>query len=234
MGRAKNTLNPSDVSSIPVKLRYNHVYDSVCLEEEQIAVKLGINITYSDSLSSQSLDEMNNYRMIRQVYYQQAITGSVLNSASFWDPFWVSTAAVGTYDSTYYNFPTEEDSAILIVAIPSSKFGEQVGRKSFSISSSKYDIGDDGNGNLFDYSNEALDLLATEDNLIYETEDSSEIILENQVGFYNGLIHVGNIFYAQGIAVITNQNYVPNYNYLSTENQYIYETENNFDVILEN
>lgn len=199
MGRAKNTLKRADVSSTPVKLRYLNTLDKACLEGTGISVKLGENIPYSVNMSSSSLELMTNYRMIRQVYYQQAISASVLNSASFWDPFWVSTAASGSNDTTDYYFPTEENASILILAIPSALFGEQVERTSFSLRSSDFYIYDDGDGNLVDSDG----------------------------------IHVGNIFYAQGIAIITNEDYVLPYDYLATEDGYVYETENDLDVILE-
>lgn len=63
------------------------------------------------------------------------------------------------------------------------------------LSSSVYDIRDDGNGNLRDFKN------------------SGE--------------HVGNVFYAQGIAVITNDEYAtPDCNRLNTEDYYDIQTQN--------
>lgn len=180
MGRAKNTLKGSEVSSTPIKLRYSVTYASNSLDEYGIAIVTGSNIPYSVNMSPEEMESMNNYRMIRQLYYQQAITGS-LGTSSFWDPFWVSTAASGTYDATRYDFPTEITSSILICAIPSSQFGEQISRKSFALASTpsstnQFMLVDDGNGNILD----TLD----------------------------GNVKVGNIFYAQGIAVITNRDYI--------------------------
>lgn len=178
MGRAKNTLNRSEVSSTPIKLSYSVTYESSSLTNYGITVKSGSNVPYSVNMSPGEMEVMNNYRTIRQLYYQQSITGSI-GSASFWDPVWQSTAASGTSDATYYNFPTQLTGSILIFAIPSSQFGEQISRKSFIISSSgvgsQYMIMDDGNGNLVDS--------------------------------LQGNVKVGNLFYAQGIAVITNQEY---------------------------
>lgn len=179
MGRAKNTLKKSEVSSTPIKLRYSVTYASNSLEDYGITVNTGVNVPYEVSMTPGQMEGMNNYRMIRQVYYQQEISGS-LGTASFWDPMWQSTAASGTYDATYYDFPINYSGSILIFAIPSSQFGEQISRKSFVLAStgvgSQYLIEDDGNGNLVDR-------------------------LDNDN-------RVGNVFYAQGIAVITNQDYV--------------------------
>jgi hypothetical protein len=125
---------------------------------------------------------MVNYRVIRQLYYENYITGSNLNSASFWDPMWQSTAASGSFDDEYRYFPTGSSfnsSSISFVAIPSIQFGQQISRTTFKIASTDnttYKIVDDGNGNLKDV--------------------------------FNGSVHVGNIFYAQGIATFTNNDYV--------------------------
>lgn len=180
MGRAKNTLKGSEVSSTPIKLRYSVTYASNSLQDYGISIVTGSNISYSVNMSSEEMDSMNNYRVVRQLYYQQAISSS-LNSASFWDPVWQSTAASGTYDATYYSFPTELTGSVLIIAIPSSQFGEQISRKSFSLSSTpssqnQFNLIDDGNANIID----TLD----------------------------GNVKVGNLFYAQGIAVITNRDYI--------------------------
>lgn len=201
MGRAKNTIKTSEVSSTPVKFRYSVTYPSASLVDFGITVYTGSNIPYSVDMTQNKMESMNNYRVVRQLYYQQPISGSLLGSSSFWDPWWVSTAASGTYDATAYNFPTGSGQKILIFTIPSSQFGEQVARKTFYISSSGYRIADDGNGNLVD--------LASSNR------------------------RVGNIFYAQGIAVITDQNYITEDQYLNTEDSRIYETENNSQIILE-
>ena len=182
MGRAKNTLNAADVSSTPIKFRYTATYSSASFLDYGITAASGSNIPYSVTMSSDQMDSMNKYRMIKQFYYQQAVSGSALNSSSFWEPFWVSTAASGTLDSTDYTFPTASYDKIVIFAIPSNAFGEQVARKSFRLTTtgvgSQFDIVDDGNGNLFD----------------------------SYAGSNN--VHVGNIFYGQGIAVITNSDYI--------------------------
>mgnify|MGYP006275149241 CR=1 FL=1 len=181
MGTAKNTLDLADVSSTPIKLRYSATYASNSLAAHGITTSSAQNLSYTASMMpSDKIALMNNYRMIRQMYYQQYITGSLLGSASFWDPSWISTAASGTYDATDYTFPTGSGAKIIVFAIPSAKFGEQITRKSFAIRSlglgSQFNIVDDGNGNL-------VDSLANDH-------------------------HVGNIFYAQGIAVITNNDYI--------------------------
>lgn len=190
MGRAKNTLSTAEVSSTPIKVRYSATYASNSLADYGITVTRGTNYTYNVSMDSASFAEMTTYRGIKQLYYQYAIIGSGLNSASAFVPTWQSTAASGTYDANYYDFPTQLTGSFLVFAVPSRQFGEQIGRKTFSIASTgsgtQFKIVDDGNGNL-------IDSLASN-------------------------TFVGNIFYAQGVAVITNPGYTtPGDEYLVTE-----------------
>lgn len=188
MGRAKNSLTRESVSSTPVKFRYRAAYESSSLSNYGITVNTGKNYEYTVGMSQQSMQEMNVYRLVKQLYYQVSITSS-LGSSSFFDPMWQSTAASGSGVETVYRFPTEATSSIIVLCVPSSQFGENFARQSFVLSSSAYYIQDDGNGNLKDYKN------------------SGE--------------HVGNIFYAQGIAVITNEDYAAqDCNRLNTQNYY--------------
>lgn len=203
MGRAKNTLNAADVSSTPIKVKYAASYPSSSIADYGITVRSGSNIPYSVNMSASQMETMNNYRVIKQLYYQTYLTGSVTNSASFFDPMWQSTAASGSGDAMVYYFPTGSDDIIAIFTIPSSQFGEQISRNTFIISASdsSYYIKDDGNGNLIDTQN------------------------------FN--VYVGNIFYAQGIVVVTNQDYTVPANYLATQIYNVYETQNDIDVTLE-
>jgi len=190
MGRAKNTLNAADVSSTPIKVRYSVTYPSSSFSNYGITLRSGSNIPYSVAMSPAQIETMNNYRVIKQLYYQNYLTGSLLNTASAWDPDWVSTAASGSGDETIYYLPTGSSEEILIFTIPSTQFGEQISRNSFALSASdaSYMIVDDGNGNL-------IDLLSSNSK-------------------------VGNLFYAQGIGVITNQSYAFSnqyYLYLTSE-----------------
>lgn len=178
MGRAKNTIKESDISSTPIKVKYSVTYASQSLVDYGITTNIGVNIPYSASMSAENMQKMNNYRAVRQLYYQQSISGQMMNSASYWDPMWQSTAASGTLNATTYHFPTQSNATVLIFAIPSSQFGEQVSRKSIVIEATggnPYKLVDDSNGNVLDAS----------DNNTF----------------------VGNIFYSQGVIVITNPDY---------------------------
>lgn len=200
MGRAINSLTRESVSSTPIKFRYAATYESASFLDYGITVNTGRNYGYVVGMSSQSMQEMNVYRLVKQLYYQVSITGS-LGSASFFDPMWQSTAASASGVETVYKFPTNDSSSILVLCVPSSQFGENFGRTTFVLSSSAYYIKDDGNGNLRDYKN------------------SGE--------------HVGNLFYAQGIAVITNEDYaVLDCNLLNTQDYYDIQTQNYYDICI--
>ena len=182
MSRAKNTIKQSDISSTPIKVKYSATYTSQSLLSYGITTNRGQNITPSASMFSTYKTRMVNYRTIRQLYYENYITGSELNSASYWDPMWQSSASSGSFDEEYRYFPTSSlfgTSSISFIAIPTIQFGEQISRNGFILKSTDnttFNIVDDGNGNLIDT--------------------------------LNSSIHIGNLFYAQGIAVITNNDYI--------------------------
>jgi hypothetical protein len=180
VGRAKNTIKQSDVSSTPIKVKYSVTYTSQSLGNYGINADVAVNYPYTTNMTSANLQSMAKYKTIKQLYYQQYVSGSSIGSASFFIPAWQSTAASGTFDDTVLTFPTGSGDSIAVVAIPSIQFGEQVSRKTFAIKSSgagtPFNLVDDGNGNLIDAANSS--------------------------------VHVGNLFYAQGIAVITNSDYI--------------------------
>lgn len=171
MSLCKNTILKSDVTSHPVKLKYSQAIS--CGGELGVDFSVGVNgpVTSTGSIAYETLV----YRGIRQLYYMNYISGSLLQSGSAWDPFWQSTAASGTFEYDNRSFPTASNSEILVLTIPKTVFGERISADSFNFSNQACSIVDDGNGNLIDSQNEN--------------------------------VHVGNILYAQGVVIITNQDY---------------------------
>jgi len=145
MSRGQNTIKRSEISTTPILLKYSTSYPSASFTSKGITVNRGVNSTYASS-GVTSL----NYALVKQLYYQEYITGSVLFSSSFWNSSPQSTAASGTLDLDYRYFPTESNSQITVVAIPRTVFGEQIARRSLLINSDTYTLIDDGNGNLID------------------------------------------------------------------------------------
>jgi hypothetical protein len=177
MGRASNTLKGSDVTTTPIRLKYSQSYSSNTMDNYGISVYHGTN-TPVDA-DGNFTQEFLNYASARQLYYKSYISGSILGSGSGYNDNLQSTAASGTFDDDFREFPTVVSSSIATLSIPMSAFGERMARGSFNITFNNYGyhLIDDGNGNIIDIDN------------------SNE--------------HVGNILYAQGMVVITNPTYVP-------------------------
>ena len=96
MSLAKNTIRFSDITTTPIKLKYSSSFASSSLASYGITTNRGTN-TYV-STSGSYTPRILNYKSIRQLYYQNYLTGSVEQSSSFWDPQWQSTAASGSED----------------------------------------------------------------------------------------------------------------------------------------
>jgi hypothetical protein len=149
MGRSLNTLKGSDVTVTPIKLKYSNTIPSASLGSSNITLTVASNQSFDYNNPSYG-DNFLLYRSVQGMYYKNYITGSLLGSASAYEWYPQSTAASGTFDNDFRYFPTASDAQVLVISIPRAKYGENVARASFSISSSTYNIVDDGNGNLVD------------------------------------------------------------------------------------
>ena len=172
----------------------------------------GSNITFS-------INETKNngqygsliYNTINHLFYQSYTgslnTGSIMfnintyESASQQRP----TASYFDYNSNpllIKQFPSGAGGRIGVLSINQDLYGTKILPNSFQISASSpsgygYIIKDDGYGNLYDIAqslNRSIDLG-------YITLDYFD---DGIIGSTSGIFFVGNIFYAQGIAVITN------------------------------
>jgi hypothetical protein len=148
MGLSKNTLDRSDISTYPIKLKYSASYASSSAINYGITVNRGINGSF-DNDGHQFLV----YKLAQQLYYNSYITGSLLNTASAWNDDLQSTAASGTFDNDFRYFPTSIDDQISVMAMPRTVFGENISRKSLRIVGATYNLIDDGNGNVIDTNN---------------------------------------------------------------------------------
>lgn len=196
MSRASNSLKVSDVLTTPIKLKYSASYESSSFEANGIQVLKGYNgpITITGSVPQTTL----NYRSVQHLYYSNYLTGSYPVSASSADNYLQSTAASGSDDADVRYFPTQSNAEITIFSIPVELFGQQISRQSFILSSSQYIIADDGNGNLREID-----------------PQYAPYILDNYFNpnnyFATGALvygaYIGNIFYRQGIAILTDPAY---------------------------
>ena len=89
-------------------------------------------------------------------------------------------------------------SEIRVLSINQDIYGSKILPHYFRISSSLYNIVDDGNGNLFDIAGYEDDYVDLDYILQAYFDDATPNV---------GIIHIGNIFYAHGIVVITNPDY---------------------------
>lgn len=196
MSRASNSLKISDVLSTAIKLKYSASFYSSSLSDNGITVLRGVNgpVTTTGSVPQTTI----NYRAVRHLYYSNYLTGSFPVSSSAADNWLQSTAASGTLEADQRIFPTGSGEEVRVLSIPRSVFGEKISRGTFLMSSSLYLLVDDGNGNIKDV--DPFNAVYLQ-NLYYSSpDDYYEFVAQN-----GG--HVGNILYAQGIIIITNQNY---------------------------
>jgi len=161
MSRSSNSLRTSDVITTPIKLKYSASYSSADLCNSGISVLDGVNgvVTITGSIPQETL----NYLSIRHLYYSNFLTGSYLTTTSSLDNSLQSTAASGTLDADNRLFPTQSGAGIRIISIPVSVYGQQISRNSFQVTSSAYNIVDDGNGNLIDLNSGSINV----GNIIY-------------------------------------------------------------------
>jgi hypothetical protein len=201
MRASKNTIYASDVTTLPIKVKYTSSYDCENIGDYGITLRHGINdiINTYTKIDQETID----YRTIRHLYYSNYISGSFPTTASAYDNWMQSTAASGTIEADQRYFPTASDAQIKIFSIPRTAFGEKISPKSFYLNlSGSYNIFDDGNGNLKDTGTGSLSNYIK--SLYYQSPDK---YYESRLEF-PALTHVGNILYSQGVIIITNPDYM--------------------------
>lgn len=168
MAISKNIIDRSDINTQPINIKYPvQNYGGYIVAD-------GVNryTVFTSSLDPESL----LYRSIKQLYYNEYLTGSLLNSASGWDGSWQSTAAQGTLDADYRYFPTDPLAQISVIQIGKEAYGENIAKRSLALSVNGSACEDDGNGNI----------------VIAGTTS-----------------RIGNVFYSQGMIVITDPAFQP-------------------------
>jgi len=149
------------------------------------------------------------YSSINHLFYQ-SYSGSLLNTGSLMfdvDTYQSAsqqrpTASYFNYNTNPYlikNLPSSSNATIQVVNINQDIFGSKILPYSFQISSSTVQVIDDGYGNLFDVAGSGFYI----DKDYFD--DINYISGSYFVDNVESLTHVGNIFYAHGITIITNQ-----------------------------
>lgn len=196
MSISTNSLKASDVTVTPIKLKYSSSYDSSSINEYGIKVYIGVNEPIGSEVGYS--EEAMVYLSAKHLYYSNYVSSSFPTTASSYDNWLQSTSALGTIEADNRYFPTGSYEMIQVLSIPRQVFGERISRRSFRLQSSTYNLVDDGNGNIWDIAGVPGYLLA----LYFESPDE---YFQTLTEYSN---RVGNIFYAQGMVVITNQDYI--------------------------
>ena len=159
----------------------------------------------TDSITEGEYDRLV-YDQINHLFYQ-SYSGSLLNT-SLANSLYYESASQQRPTKLYFNynedealiknFPSASEENIKVFSIDQSIFGSQILPYNFIISSSDYLIADDGRGNLYDV-NPAFELDDYVLEFYVDNNYFTDVIPDS--------VFIGNIYYSQGLAIITNQSY---------------------------
>jgi len=174
------------------------------------------HLYYQNYVTKSSLDQETESE---DLIYPKNV-GQFWHSSSY-DNFLQNTMVSGNFNQNHRSFPyfesieyrfdnvssslygtaiyfIENAAKIRVISIPKDIYGNGVQPSTFELAGDNFLIKDDGQGNLFDYAP--------------VISNYSEQVYSGDAYGYSGdnslLIPVGNVFYNQGIAVITNVDYI--------------------------
>lgn len=206
-------LNKSDVTEVPYSSnkQWNVSYCSYPTSNEYIVIYNGTKTTGifdpDNDIVTEGQFDRNVYDSINHLFYQ-SYSGSLLDTSSLMysiNNYPSASQQRPTQSYFIYNenpglikhFPSGSGNGIRVLAVNQNIFGSKLLPYHFQLSSSVYFVVDDGVGNIYDIS------------LALGGYISSSYV--NEYYFHNLdptlFIHVGNVFYSHGLAVITNQDY---------------------------
>jgi hypothetical protein len=168
------------------------------------------------------------FESIKHLYYENytsgSLTGQFFQSSSYFN-YEQTTLVSGSMISAFKNLPGKEGDGtsiydvssslydqniydddrggiIVVISIDKEVFGSGLTPNSVFISGSDYYLRDDGEGNLYNFNNEAN--YARYNSAIYDKDIYLELLNSN----FPQLEYAGNIFYSHGLIVITNPDYL--------------------------
>jgi hypothetical protein len=206
-------LSKADVTNVPyaANKQWNFTYSS-SLNDSYMVVYKGKKETFNitGSITTNGQYQSSIFSSINHLFYQ-SYSGSLLNTGSImFNANTYQSASQQRPTGAYFdyntnpllikNFPTGANAGIRVLSINQDIYGSKILPYSFRLSSSLYYIIDDGNGNLYDAKGEVDDYILT-----------NYISQSYFVDAPPDLTHVGNIFYAHGLAIITNQAYTSSF-----------------------
>jgi hypothetical protein len=202
----------SDVSVVPYEAnkQWTLAYCPYPTSSQYLTIYKGTNVpglfsTDTDPVTENQYERLV-YAQINHLFYQ-AYTGS-LNTSSLANSIYYESASQQRPTSSYFiyndksqlvkHFPTGANEGIRVIAVNQSTYGNKILPYTFMLSSSGYFITDDGFGNLLTLQG------SVETYIINGYFNATGYFAENIIDDNS---YIGNIFYAQGIAVITNQSF---------------------------
>ena len=207
-------LSTQDVFVVPYTANKNYDLNFNCVPQngEIFTIYKGKNLTGSVDLVDGPITEGQYealvYRNINHLYYQYT-SSSNLNTHSLIDSLYFNSAPTqsgtiltGSYFDFNENpqftssFPTGSNDFVRVMKFNQNIYGEQIKPNCFVLSTSgSYQLVDDGFGNIYDISFTG-----------YYVEQGY-YAPPGYIAELTNKVFVGNIFYSQGIVVITNPNY---------------------------
>ena len=209
MSSFKNLIK-SDISVVPYEAnkQWSLPYCPYPTSSQYLTIYKGTNVpglfsTDTDPVTENQYERLI-YAQINHLFYQ-AYTAS-LNTSSLANSIYYESASQQRPTSSYfiYNdksqlvkyFPTGANEGIRVIAVNQSTYGNKILPYTFMLSSSGYFITDDGFGNLLTLQG-SIESYITNGYFNIDDYIADNIIDANS--------YIGNIFYAQGTAIITNQ-----------------------------
>jgi hypothetical protein len=157
-------LSKSDVTFVPyyANKQWNLSYCPYPTSSEYLTIYNGTNLTGSFSSDDDPITEGQYdrlvYSQINQLFYQKYTTP--LNTSSLANSIYYESASQQRPTQSYFiyndsarlveNFPTGSMEGIRVLAVNQDIYGDKVLPNHFQLSSSAYNITDDGYGNLYD------------------------------------------------------------------------------------
>jgi hypothetical protein len=209
MGSFKK-LSKSDVTVVPYHAN-KHWGFSYLNYPTYSSIYQGTNVTGSFVSSSDPITsgqyERLVYTQINQLFYQTY--SASLDTSSLANSIYYESASQQRPTSSYFifndnarlvkDFPTASEATIQVLAINQDIFGNKILPYSFNISSSNYYIFDDGYGNLIGAKTSTIGQYI-KDGYFNPSDYFLSSSNESTASHY-----VGNIFYPQGLCIITSQ-----------------------------
>jgi hypothetical protein len=211
MGSFKK-LKSSDVITVPVvaNKQWNFNYCPIPQSDPYIKICNGVYktgaFTPGEEVISNGQYDRLTYDQINQLFYHKYT--NKLNTSSLASSLYYVSASSQRPTSSYFNFndnpafinnfPTAYGSTIKVLYVSTQLYGQRILPYSFIMTSSLYGFIDDGKGNIYDVDIDGLTSYVVDGYILPGYFVSTEV---------TSSIHVGNIFYPEGIIVITNSSY---------------------------